>query len=116
ERVGKPTDAGRARLMLQRPAGRRHTALPAIALAGAARSGRVVETVIELRRTSLEEIEWYVQTGEPLDKAGSYALQGIGSFLIAAIHGSVSSVIGLPLCQTVDLLEQCGFPLPWRKT
>lgn len=116
EILGKPTDAARARLMLQRLAARRHTVLTAIALTGAARSGRVVETVIEFRRTSLEEIEWYVQTGEPLDKAGSYALQGIGSFLIAAIHGSVSSVIGLPLCETVDLLEQCGFALPWRKT
>lgn len=116
EILGKPRDAAQARAMLEQLSGRTHTVLTAIAFAGAARFSRVVETRIEFRRASPEEIDWYVQTGEPLDKAGSYALQGIGSFLISAVHGSVSSVIGLPLCETLDLLEQCGLALPWRST
>jgi len=116
EILGKPRDGAQARAMLERLSGRTHTVLTAIALDGAAHFSRVVETRIEFRRASAEEIDWYVQTGEPLDKAGSYALQGIGSFLVCAVHGSVSSVIGLPLCETLEALEECGLALPWRPT
>ncbi len=112
--LGKPRDAADAREMLGRLSGRTHIVLTAIAVAGAARRLRVVETSIEFRRASTEEIAWYVATGEPLDKAGSYALQDRGSFLVSALHGSHSGAIGLPLAETVDLLDQCGVRLPWR--
>lgn len=113
EILGKPRDAAQARAMLERLSGREHTVLTAIALAGAGRGFRLVETRVDFRRASPEEIAWYVQTGEPLDKAGSYALQGGGGFLVSSLHGSVSGAIGLPLSETVDLLEECRFPLPW---
>jgi septum formation protein len=114
EILGKPRDAAQARAMLERLSGRGHTVLTAIALAGAGRGFRLVEARVDFRRASPEEIGWYVQTGEPLDKAGSYALQGSGGFLVSSLHGSVSGAIGLPLSETVDLLEECRFPLPWR--
>jgi septum formation protein len=54
-----------------------------------------------------------VATGEPLDKAGAYALQGAGGALVEGVAGSVSSVVGLPLAESLALLADAGFPLPW---
>jgi septum formation protein len=54
------------------------------------------------------EMEWYVQTGEPFDKAGGYAIQGIGSFMIESIQGSYTNVVGLPLCELIQMLNRQG--------
>ena len=66
-------------------------------------------------RLSPAEIAWYVATGEPLDKAGAYAIQGAGGAFVVGVEGSVSNVVGLPLAETADLLRRAGFPLPWER-
>jgi septum formation protein len=111
--LAKPGSAEAARQMLAALSGRVHQVLTAVCLAGAAQASAVVSTEVRFRPLSSPEIAWYVQTGEPLDKAGAYALQGAGGFLVQAISGSHSNVIGLPLGETVALLEQVGYPLPW---
>jgi septum formation protein len=58
-------------------------------------------------------VAWYVSTREPLDKAGAYALQGLGGALVETVSGSVSGVVGLPLAESLSLLREAGFPLPW---
>ncbi len=113
ELLGKPTDGDHAARTLARLSGRAHQVLTAVALAGAASADCVVTTTVEFRPLRSEEIAWYVATGEPLDKAGSYALQGIGGSLVRAVEGSVSNVIGLPLAETLELLAKVGFRLPW---
>ena len=64
----------------------------------------VVKTKVYFKHLSDEEIRWYVNTGEPFDKAGAYAIQGIGSFLVKQISGSYSNVVGLPVCEVVEIL------------
>ncbi|WP_300464185.1 Maf family protein [Desulfobacula sp.] len=64
-----------------------------------------VETKVYFKRLSHEEIHWYVNTGEPFDKAGAYAIQGVGAFLVKQISGSYSNVVGLPVCEVVETLK-----------
>jgi len=63
-----------------------------------------VETKVFFKHLSPREIQWYINTGEPFDKAGAYAIQGIGAFLVKKISGSYSNVVGLPVCEVVDIL------------
>jgi septum formation protein len=115
ELLGKPRDASEARGMLGRLSGRTHEVHTGVALAGpGGEHSTVVRTRVTFRSLSLGEVEWYVGTGEPLDKAGSYAVQGKGGFLVAAVEGSPTNVIGLPLGETLELLARAGVPLPWR--
>jgi septum formation protein len=67
-----------------------------------------VETAVKVKPLSPVEMEWYVQTGEPFDKAGAYAIQGIGSFMVESIRGSYTNVIGLPVCEVMELLVRLG--------
>ena len=113
EALGKPESTDDARRMLRLLSGRSHLVLTAVALEGTHRGGCLVETRVDFRGLSAGEIDWYVGTGEPMDKAGGYGAQGIGSFLIRAVHGSYSNVVGLPLAETVSLLAEAGVPLPW---
>jgi len=114
ELLGKPRDAAEAREMLGRLSGRTHEVHTGVALAGpATEHSTVVRTRVTFRPLSTGEIAWYVGTGEPLDKAGSYAIQGKGGFLVAAVEGSPTNVIGLPLGETLALLARAGIPLPW---
>ena len=55
-----------------------------------------------------EEIEWYIHTDEPFDKAGAYAIQGLGTFLVKSIHGSYTNVVGLPVCEVIEFLMNEG--------
>jgi septum formation protein len=75
----------------------------------------VVATEVAFARLSPAQIEWYVATGEPLDKAGAYAIQGAGGAFVLRVEGSVSNVVGLPLAETADLLRRAGLPLPWER-
>ena len=112
--LGKPLDAGEARSMLARLSGRTHAVLTGVALAGPGEPAEVlVRTEVTFRSLGAEEIAWYVGTGEPLDKAGSYAVQGKGGFLVHALEGSPTNVIGLPLGETLGLLARAGLLLPW---
>lgn len=113
EILGKPEDAKHAEVTLERLQGRGHQVITGVAVAGRYAESMVVETRVVFRPTSRAEIAWYVKTGEPLDKAGGYAIQGIGGFLVERIDGSHSNVIGLPLPQTLALLSRAGLPLPW---
>ncbi|RKH40057.1 Maf family protein [Corallococcus sicarius] len=112
--LGKPRDAQEARAMLGQLSGQTHEVFTGIAVAGRAQASQVVRTQVTFRALSREEIAWYADTGEPLDKAGAYAIQGKGGFLVASIEGSPTNVIGLPLGETLALLAQAGVPLPWR--
>jgi septum formation protein len=114
ELLGKPSGPDEAREMLTRLSGRTHAVYTGVALAGRAEVSRVVRTGVVFRTLSPAEIDWYVSTGEPLDKAGAYGMQGKGSFLVSGIEGSPTNVIGLPLGETLELLTRAGFPLPWR--
>jgi septum formation protein len=73
----------------------------------------VVATRVRFAHLSPAEISWYLATGEPLDKAGAYAIQGAGGAFVLAVEGSVSNVVGLPLAESAELLRRAGFPLPW---
>ncbi|ATB46998.1 Maf family protein [Corallococcus macrosporus] len=114
ELMGKPRDAGEAQAMLTRLSGRTHDVYTGVALAGRHEEALVVHTRVTFRALSAAELAWYANTGEPLDKAGAYAIQGRGGVLVAGVEGSPSNVVGLPLAETVALLERAGVPVPWR--
>lgn len=108
---GKPADAEDAARMLAELLGRTHRVLTAVALArsdGGALHEIRVESHVTLRAAEPPEIRAYVATGEPLDKAGAYALQGAGGRFVHRVKGSRSNVIGLPLDETLALLREAG--------
>ncbi|MFE8597021.1 Maf family protein [Archangium violaceum] len=120
ELLGKPHDAAEVRDMMRRLSGRTHEVQTGVALAGPGgehpcEHAMVVRTRVTFRPLSEGEIAWYASTGESLDKAGGYAIQGKGGFLVAGIEGSPTNVIGLPLGETLELLARAGVPLPWSK-
>lgn len=111
--LGKPADPSDACRMLHMLNGRTHqvyTGVCVISPSGECCSDTDVSDVTFGEMTE-EEIRAYVKTGEPLDKAGAYALQGQASLWITGVNGSPSGIIGLPLCLTGQLLRQAGFPL-----
>ena len=119
EVLGKPADARDAQRLLRRLVGRVHKVLTRYSLRKADQRDvafeRTVESKVRMRAASDEEIRRYAASGEGLDKAGAYAVQGLGSFLVAAIDGSWSNVVGLPVCELVSDLHHAGlirhFPL-----
>jgi septum formation protein len=116
EVLGKPKNAADATRMLQLLSGRSHCVLTAVSLLQAGQDQHfslVCKTNVEFRELNPQIIAGYVATGEPLDKAGAYGIQGRGSFLVASISGSYTNVVGLPLCETVLLLEQAGIFCPF---
>jgi septum formation protein len=112
--LGKPADRREAVRMLKRLSGREHTVHTGVALVGPGfRRARTVATRVRFRRLAAAEVRAYVATGEPMDKAGAYALQGQGAVLVAAIIGDWSNVIGLPLAALRRLLaEAAGRGMP----
>jgi septum formation protein len=117
--LGKPRDAADARRMLRALSGRAHRVLTGVCVrAGAAGPPRQLEELVSTEvwfdELSAAQVDWYVSTGEPLDKAGAYALQGAGGAFVRQIRGSVSNVVGLPLGETAALLRRAGLVLPWE--
>ena len=116
--LGKPDSAADAMRMLADLSGREHRVVTAVALA---HDGRVEErhdvTRVWFRSLSPQTIEAYVATGEPMDKAGAYGVQGYGAVLVERIEGDFFSVMGLPVRRVVELLERAGAPYRFtRKT
>ena len=109
--LGKPVDTEDARAMLRRLSGIKHRVLSAVSVrVGAEHKLRVVETAVHFVELDDELIERYVATGEPMDKAGAYGIQGFGAVLVARVNGSYSNVVGLPLAETRQLLDWAGIP------
>ena len=111
--LGKPRDAAHARELLESLSGREHQVWTAVCvsrgeqtLEAAQRSG------VRFKELSEQEIAAYIASGEPLDKAGAYGIQGIGGVFVAHLSGSFSGVMGLPVFETVQLLRQLGAPVP----
>lgn len=109
--LGKPAGPADAEVMLARLSGREHTVLTAVAIldcgTGAVFRG-VERTKVKFSPMSPEEIRCYVQTGEPLDKAGAYAVQGLGSLFVERVEGCYSNVVGLPLALVGRMLRAAG--------
>lgn len=111
--LGKPRHPAEARSMLRRLAAGRHHVLSGVAVAVTERDATVVEVAVEtalvhFRPLTDEEIDAYVDSGEPLDKAGAYAIQGKGALLVESIEGHPTTVVGLPLPATRRLLSRFG--------
>ena len=112
EVFGKPRDADDAVRMLKRLSGRTHQVLTAVAVRFRDQiEVDVAASKVTLRRLAAAEIERYAATGEPLDKAGGYAVQGRAAAFVARIEGSYSGIVGLPLCETATLLGRVGCPV-----
>jgi len=109
--LGKPNNRQEALEMLRCLSGQEHWVLTGFA-ACHLEKGKVdkeaVQTAVKVKNLTSVEIDWYVQTGEPFDKAGGYAIQGIGSFMIESIRGSYTNVVGLPLCELIQMLNRLG--------
>jgi septum formation protein len=115
--LGKPVDRANAIAMLIALSGRSHRVLTAISVLAGTSSGedgmpniqehaRCVSTEVNFRRLNGQEIEDYCDSDEPYDKAGSYAIQGLAGAFVASINGSYSAVVGLPLCETYQILSE----------
>ncbi len=107
--LAKAADDADAARMLALLSGRAHAVHTAVVLAwGEARLERVVTTEVRFRALTAAEIGAYIATGEPRDKAGAYGIQGHGGALVAAVHGSYTNVVGLPLPETLAMLRAAG--------
>jgi septum formation protein len=109
--LGKPKDQEEAVEMLRRLSGQEHWVLTGFFVYHLEkRKGdeEAVQTAVRVKSLTRSEMEWYVKTGEPFDKAGGYAIQGIGSFMIESIRGSYTNVVGLPLCELLQMLNRLG--------
>ena len=111
-RLGKPAGPADALEMLQSLRGRRHTVRTGVTLCQGTRTLTQSEaTEVLFREVSDRELQAYVRTGEPLDKAGSYGIQGVGALLVERIHGDYFNVMGLPLLRLSRMLAEFGVPL-----
>jgi septum formation protein len=105
--LGKPASTSAARKMLQQLSGRTHQVFTGYTICSRAMQrsySEVVCTDVTFKELSRDEIEWYIQTDEPFDKAGAYAIQGLGTFLVKKISGSYTNVVGLPVCEVIEYL------------
>lgn len=113
--LGKPRDREHAAAMLRSLSGRSHRVLTAVAVTGpAGLLSTCVTTRVWLREITDTEIAAYWATGEPVDKAGGYAIQGRAALFVSRLEGSHSAVVGLPLFETAELLARQGVPL-WNR-
>ncbi len=109
--MGKPKNETEALAMLTQLSGKTHQVYSAISLRGREHNQAVSITDVTFRRLTKKEIVDYLHSGEPLGKAGSYAIQGMGSIFVESIKGSFSGVVGLPLFETAQLLAKQGIKL-----
>ena len=113
--LGKPADKTEAQSMLLTLAGTMHQVWTAVALVkGEHQRSRVVSTRVHFKAIDHAEAESYWQSGEPVDKAGGYAIQGLAAVFVDRVEGSYSGVVGLPLAETAVLLTEFGVPI-WQR-
>ena len=108
---GKPRDTQDCRAMLSELSGKRHRVITGFCIlepSGNKSQLQAVTTMVDVKELSALEIEAYIKTGEPFGKAGAYAIQGIGAFMIEGIEGSYTNIVGLPVCEVVRALLACG--------
>jgi septum formation protein len=107
--LGKPRDVAEAIRMLSELSGREHTVITAVAVARGKKLRSAIEEVrVKFRRLRADEIEAYVATGEPMDKAGAYGIQGYGATIVECIDGDYFAVMGLPLTRLTALMRDLG--------
>lgn len=112
--LGKPRDKQDAKRMLSMLSGSRHEVLTSVAIFdGECLLSRLSRTCVEFKILTKAQIERYWQTGEPRDKAGAYGVQGLGAVFVKQLSGSYSGVVGLPLAETAELLNEVGV-LYWQ--
>ncbi|AXS78717.1 nucleoside triphosphate pyrophosphatase [Dechloromonas sp. HYN0024] len=110
EIIGKPVDRADAAAILRRLSGRTHRVLTGVAVDHQGRSEYVLSTSeVTFREIDDGEIRQYVMSGEPMDKAGAYGIQGRAGMFVAHLAGSYTGVMGLPVCETGELLKRLGF-------
>ena len=105
--LGKPGSKDEARSMLKQLSGKTHQVITGYCLCCHKKNefiSKTVKTDVRFKTLREAEIEWYIQTGEPFDKAGAYAIQGVGTFLVKSINGSYTNVVGLPICEVIEFL------------
>lgn len=117
--LGKPQDNAEAREMLRLLSGVEHAVVTGFCILnplGEITHSEAISTAVRFKGLKKEEIEAYISTGEPFGKAGGYAIQGVGSFMVESISGSYTNVVGLPICAVIKALISTGalktFPLP----
>jgi septum formation protein len=109
--LGKPVDEAHALAMLSALSDREHEVLTAVAVVDEQRcETRIVSSRVKFRAIAPEEARAYWASGEPQDKAGSYAIQGLAAVFVESLTGSYSAVVGLPLCETAEILQRFGIP------
>jgi septum formation protein len=109
--LGKPQTEREARQMLAALSGRDHLVVTGVSVFHGAKGSDealAVETSVRIKSLDPEEINWYIRTGEPFDKAGGYAIQEKGAFMVQWIEGSYTNVVGLPLCELMEMLARMG--------
>ena len=115
--LGKPEDAAEATRFLLLMSGRRHRVITSVCVrAGDTIRQRTVETRVKMKRLSDSEISAYLRSDEWRGKAGGYAIQGLAAAFTPEIHGSYTNVVGLPLCETANLLGGLGHPVSYEPT
>ena len=114
--LGKPASAEQAAEMLRQLSGREHKVVTAVAVSRGKKLRSAVEEVrVRFRKLRADEIEAYIATGEPLDKAGAYGIQGYGATIVECVNGDYFSVMGLPLARLVGLLRDVGLRYTFGK-
>ncbi len=109
--LGKPSDKPSARTMLRQLSGQTHQVYTGFTICCFSRQKEftdVASTDVTFKKLTKDEIEWYIQSHEPFDKAGAYAIQGLGTFLVKRINGSYTNVVGLPVCEVIEHLIKAG--------
>jgi septum formation protein len=109
--LGKPASKNEAHIMLKQLSGQTHQVLTGYSICCKARKKNFSETIrteVLFKRLTNDEIEWYINTKEPFGKAGAYAIQGLGTFLVKSINGSYTNVVGLPVCEVIEFLIKEG--------
>jgi septum formation protein len=109
--LGKPDSKEQARTMLKSLSGKTHQVYTGYCICCRVKErifSNTVKTDVRFKNLADNEIEWYINTSEPFDKAGAYAIQGLGTFIVKSIKGSYTNVVGLPVCEVIEFLIEEG--------